>query len=132
MPLLIRAYPLHPNFESELTEFAGEMATSRKQAAHGFYAGLGVARDTWALQRIAGEPWLIGVTLVEGDLDAAATRFVEADDEFTRWFKQRVQALSAVNPNAEPLGPASRVIYDWRPDRVSASANLAIAPPAAD
>jgi hypothetical protein len=132
MPLLIRAYPLHRNYETELTDFAGELASSRREEAHGFYAGLGVARETWALQRIAGEPWLIGVTQVEGDLHATAARFAAADDEFSRWFKQRVHALSSIDPNTEPLGPPSRVIFDWRPDRVSASANLAIAPEAAD
>ncbi len=132
MPLLIRAFPMHPNFEAELTEFAGTLASARRDEAHGFYSGLGVKRETWALQRIGDKPWLIGVTQVEGDLDATAARYAAADDEFSRWFKQRVLALSAIDPNIEPLGPPSRVIFDWRPEHVSASANLAIAPPAAE
>ena len=132
MPLLIRAFPLHENFEAELTEFASTLAGPRRNETNAFYATFGIQRETWALQRIAGEPWVIGVTQIEGSLDETAARYAAADDIFCRWFKGRVQALSAVNPDVEPLGPPARVVFDWRPDHVTASANLAIAPPAAD
>ena len=132
MPLLIRAFPLHEHFEAELTEFASTLAGPRRAETNAFYNAYGIHRETWALQRIAGEPWVIGVTQIEGDLDTVAARYAADDDAFARWFKDKVRALSTVDPNVEPLGPPSRVVFDWRPDHVSASANLAIAPPAAD
>ena len=132
MPLLIRAFPLHEHFEAELTEFASTLAGPRRAETDAFYKAYGIHRETWALQRIAGEPWVIGVTQIDGDLDAVAARYAADDDAFTRWFKDKVQALSTVNPDVEPLGPPARVVFDWRPDHVSASANLAIAPPAAE
>ena len=132
MPLLIRAFPMHPDFESELTDFANTLAGPRRNETQGFYAGLGVRRETWALQRIGAEPWLIAMTQTEGDLDTTASQYAAADDAFSRWFKTKVQSLSAIDPNVEPLGPPARVVFDYRPEHVSASANLAIAPPAAE
>ena len=132
MPLLIRAFPLHDHFEAELTEFATLLAGPRRAEADAFYKAYGIHRETWALQRIAGEPWVIAATEIEGDLEAVAARYAADDDAFARWFKGKVQALSTVNPDVEPLGPPARVVFDWRPEHVSASANLAIAPPAAD
>ena len=132
MPLLIRAFPLHDHFEADLTEFASTLAGPRREETNAFFADYGIHRETWALQRIGGEPWVIGVTQIEGDLNAVAARYAAADDPFSTWFKTKVRALSTVDPNVEPLGPPSRVVFDWRPDHVSASANLAIAPPAAE
>ena len=132
MPLSIRAFPLHDHFEADLTEFASTLAGPRKHETNAFYETYGIHRETWALQRIGGEPWVIGVTQIEGDLNVAAARYAAADDPFSRWFKDKVRALSTVDPNVEPLGPPSRVVFDWRPDHVTASANLAIAPPAAE
>ena len=132
MPLLIRAFPLHEHFEAELTEFASTLAGPRREETRAFYTAYGIQRETWALQRIGGEAWVIGVTQMEGDLAGVAARYAAADDAFARWFKQKVQALSTVNPDVEPLGPPARVVFDWQPDHVSASANLAIAPPAAE
>ena len=132
MPLLIRAFPLHERFETELTEFASLLAGPRRDETNAFYQAYGIHRETWALQRIGAEAWVIGVTQIEGDLGEVAARYAAADDAFSRWFKDKVQSLSAVNPDVEPLGPPARVVFDWRPDHVSASANLAIAPPAAE
>jgi hypothetical protein len=67
-----------------------------------------VRRETWALQRIGAEPWLIAVTQIEGDLDATASQYAAADDPFSRWFKDQGASLSAIDPNVEPLGPPAR------------------------
>src|SRR5436190_18759491 len=120
MPLLIRAFPLHERFETELTEFANALAGPRRAETNAFYARHGISRETWALQQIRGDAWVIGVTEIEGDLNATGARYAAADDAFSRWFKDKVRQLSTVDPNVEPLGPPARVVFDWQPDRVTA------------
>jgi hypothetical protein len=44
----------------------------------------------------------------------AGAEYAAATGEFERWFKERVHAITGVDPNEDPLGPPTPCIFDSR------------------
>ena len=113
MQLIVRAFPLLPGAEEEVLLMAHEVQTTRAAAAREFYARMGVARESWHLQRTPHGTWIIGVTqIADRPVAEVAEAYASSQEPFDRWFKDRVLALSGIDPDAAPLGPPTECIFD--------------------
>lgn len=115
MPLIVRAFPVLPGKEEDIRRMAAEMAGPRREQAQEFYRHFGVTRESWHYQETPHGPMVIGVTEVEElDVTARAREYAESARPFDRWFKDQVKNLTGVDPDVQPLGPLSEVIFDTR------------------
>ena len=116
MPLIVRAFPLLPGKEEDLRKLAAEMAGPRREEAKEFFASFGVVRESWHYQETPHGAVVIGVTEVDGEVSTVAHEYAESNRPFDRWFKDQVRNLSGVDPDIQPLGPPSEVIFDTKGD----------------
>ena len=119
MPLIVRAFPVLRGKEEDVRKLAVEMAGPRREEAREFYRSFGVVRESWHYQETPHGPLVIGVTEVDGDLSAIAQEYAESNRPFDRWFKNQVKNLSGIDPDSQPLGPPSEVIFDTQDETVA-------------
>ncbi len=119
MPLIVRAFPVLPGKEEDIRKLAAAMAGPRREEAREFYRSFGVGRESWHYQETPHGPLVIGVTEVDGDLSAKAQEYAESNRPFDRWFKDQVKNLSGIDPDVQPLGPPSEVIFDTQGETVA-------------
>lgn len=119
MPLIVRAFPVLPGKEEDIRKLATEMAGSRREEAQEFYRIFGVVRESWHYQETPHGPMVIGVTDIDEDPDVKAREFAESIRPFDRWFKDQVRNLTGVDPDVQPLGPPSEVIFDTKGEAVA-------------
>lgn len=111
MSLLVRAFPLQAPRE-DLDAFIAALEGERQAERADFYQAHGVSHESWYVQETPTGPWVIGLTQV-ADVRQAAPQFQSTQTGFTRWFKDRIRNLSGVDPDREPLGPATTLVYEW-------------------
>ncbi len=119
MPLIVRAFPVLRGKEEDVRKLAAEMAGPRREEAREFFRSFGVVRESWHYQETPHGPMVIGVTEVDGDVRALAQGYAESNRPFDRWFKEQVKNLSGIDPDSQPLGPPSEVIFDTRGEAVA-------------
>jgi hypothetical protein len=119
MPLIVRAFPVLRGKEEDIRKLAAEMAGPRREEAQEFYRSFGVVRESWHYQETPHGPLLIGVTEVSGDLSATAQEYAASNRPFDRWFKDQVKNLSGIDPDVQPLGPPTEVIFDMQDEAVA-------------
>jgi len=129
MSLIVRAFPVLPGKEEDIRRLAAEMAGSRRKEAQEFYRHFGVTRESWHYQETPNGPMVIGVTELE-EPEAKAKEYAASNRPFERWFKDQVRNLTGIDPDVQPLGPPSEVIFDTR-DEAEAPTPAAGSPPAA-
>ncbi len=55
--------------------------------------------------------------LKDDDVAEAAPRYAKSSAEFDSWFKKRVEHLTGINPDQQPLGPPTSQIFSWSDDQ---------------
>ena len=123
MPLIVRAFPVLLGKEEDIRKFAGEMTGPRRQEAEEFYRSFGVVRESWHYQETPHGPMVISVTDVDGDLDVKAQAYADSVRPFDLWFKEQVLNLTGVDPNTQPLGPPSEVIFDTQDETTATTSS---------
>jgi len=111
MSLLVRAFPIVCD-RSEVEKLAAEMR-ERADDTRRFYAGFGVRRESWFYQETPNGGIVIAVTSV-ADVESAALEYAQTTEHFAAWFKNRVKELSGIDPNEQPLGPPTELIFDFQ------------------
>jgi len=109
MSLLVRAFPVVCD-RREIEELAAEMR-HRSEDTRRFFTGFGVRRESWFYQDRPGGALVIGVTDIE-DVETAAREYSQTTEHFAAWFKSRVRDLSGIDPNEQPLGPPTEMVFD--------------------
>ena len=87
----------------------------RGDEARRFYESFGVRRESWFYQQrpTGGTDVVIGVTDVEEPVEPKAAQYADDDRRFPdRGSRRTSYALSGVDPDATPLGPATTLVYD--------------------
>ena len=113
MSLVVRAFPIAPGKEEEVEALAQQLRTHRASETADFYRRFGVSRESWHLQRTPHGTWVIGVTdIAEQPVAVAAEQYAHSEEPFDRWFKDRIRALTGVNPDEQPLGPPTACVFD--------------------
>jgi hypothetical protein len=113
MDRLARAFPVLPGKTAALRAFAREVH-ERRADAKSFYRTYGVTRETWHLQERPAGDLVICCTDI-ADLAPAAAAYAAAATPFETWFKRQVLDLCGVDPNREPKGPHSALLFEWPP-----------------
>jgi hypothetical protein len=112
MPYLVRAFPILANKEAQLRMLASETGGPRKDLAARFYRTLGITHESWHLQHSPAGDQLIVITQVD-NIERRGEQYAQMNDEYTQWLKARIRSLSGIDPDSQPLGPASEKIYEW-------------------
>lgn len=112
-PLIGRAFPVLPGKEEDVRRVAAEMAGPRRQEAEEFYKSFGVFRESWHYQETPHGPIVIGVTEVD-EAETKAPQYAQSQRPFDRWLKDQIRNLTGIDPDTQPLGPPSEVIFDTR------------------
>lgn len=125
MALVVRAFPVDDRVRVD--GFVREIR-DRETEAREFYTSFGVRRESWFFQQHpAGRGnVVIGVTDVEEPVAPKAEQYAEASDPFSTWFKAHIYALSGVDPDTTPLGPASTVVHDSSNGELQANTTLVV------
>jgi hypothetical protein len=125
MSLLVRAFPVVCD-RREVEKFAAEMR-SRADDVRRFYESFGVKRESWFYQDTPHGALVISVTDV-ADVETAGKEYAQTTEHFAAWFKNRVKELSGIDPNEQPLGPPTEMIFDSSgadlPDGIAISARI--------
>ena len=112
MELVVRAFPVLPGKEAEMRQFADALQTTRAAEAATFYGSLGIGHESWHVQAHPEGLWVIVITEFSGQPAAtAAQQYAQSQEAFVRWFKDRVQSVSGVNPDTTPLGPPTDCVF---------------------
>ena len=113
--------PLRAERTEAARAFLRELEGERKAAYAASEARLGLTKEVWALQALpAGDAFVV---YFEGaDIAAAFRQFAASQDEFDRWFKDRVRETSGADLDTPPAGPMSEVlsVYDAAPAAAAA------------
>lgn len=114
MDMIVRAFPLREGKEESLRALTDQLRADKGREARSFYERFGVARETWHVQTTPQGTWVICATRIgpQKPVEAIASSFATSTDAFDRWFKQQVENLTGINPDVEPLGPATECIFD--------------------
>lgn len=125
MALVVRAFPVDDRVRVD--GFVRELH-DRETEARRFYTELGVRRESWFFQPhpAGGGNVVIGVTDVEEPLEPKAAQYADASDPFSTWFKAHIYALSGVDPDTTPLGPASTIVHDSSNGELPAGTQLVV------
>src|SRR5262245_17297015 len=117
MELIVRAFPVLPGKEAEMRQFAHDLQTTRAGEATAFYGGLGIGHESWHVQAHAEGLWVIVITEISGrSAAAAASQYAQSQEAFVRWFKDRVQSVTGINPDTTPLGPPTEAVFHMHGD----------------
>jgi hypothetical protein len=69
-------------------------------------------RESWHLQETTAGDLVVCCTDI-GDAKTAAPAYAAAEGQFEAWFKGQVLELCGIDANRQPLGPDTRMVFDW-------------------
>jgi hypothetical protein len=93
--------PILPGQSEAARQFQRELDTTRKADYDRSERRIGITKEVWYLAALPGGDHL--VAYIEGaDFNRAMQLFVQSQDEFDLWFKQRLAAVTGVDLNNPP------------------------------
>jgi hypothetical protein len=111
MAMVVRAYPLRAGMHA-LKEFGQSLLAGRRKETDDFFRRHGVSHESWHVQRLGDEDWVICCTQLR-DKRATEESYGASTHEFDTWFKSQVLELCGIDPNATPLGLPSEQVFSW-------------------
>ena len=107
------ALPILPGQTEAARAFLQELEGARKGGYAASEERLGLTKEVWAIQ--AGPQGDLFVVYFAGaDIGRAFRQFAASEDEFDRWFKDRVRATTGADLNTPPPGPMSEILSDYQ------------------
>jgi hypothetical protein len=105
------ALPILPGKTEAARDFLQELGRSRIQELAACGRRVGLAKETWAIQQTPQGDLFVAY-MAGDDIAHAFAAFAASQDEFDRWFKQRVQETTGADLNSPPAGPISEILAD--------------------
>jgi hypothetical protein len=105
------ALPILPGKTEATRTFLREVGGPRIQELAACGRGVGIAKETWAIQQTPQGDLVVAYIAGE-DIAHAFAVFAASQDEFDRWFKQQVQEMTGADLNTPPPGPISEIFAD--------------------
>jgi hypothetical protein len=105
------ALPILPGKTEAARAFLQELGGPRKQDLAECGQGVGLIKETWAIQQTPQGDLFVAYLAGE-NLARAFEQFAASQTEFDRWFKQRVQETTGADLNTPPAGPISQILAD--------------------
>lgn len=110
MPLMAVAFPILPGKTAEWRIWMDELNGPRREDFVASRRAAGVHERTFLQQTPMGD--LVLVTLEGDDPGHAFGKMMSADDEFTKWFTARAEAIHGVNLTIPPTAAPSELVVD--------------------
>jgi len=110
MPMIAVAFPILPGKTDEWRAWMEEINGARRQDFVASRRAAGVHERTFLQPTPMGD--LVIVTLEGDDPGHAFGKMMSADDEFTRWFTERAEAIHGVDLTLPPTGAPSELVVD--------------------
>ena len=105
------ALPILPGQTEAARAFLRELGGPRIQELAACGRRVGIVKETWAIQQTPQGDLFVAYVAGE-DVARAFEEFAASQDEFDRWFKQRVQEATGADLNTPPPGPISEILAD--------------------
>jgi hypothetical protein len=110
MAMLAVAFPILPGKTGEWHNFIAELKGARHSEFVGARERAHVREQTFLQSTPMGD--LVIVTLQGEDPGRSFGQMMAADDAFTTWFREQVQAIHGVDLRAPMAGPPSELVID--------------------
>jgi len=110
MPMMAVAFPILPGKTAEWRAFMDDLNGSRRDEFEASRKAAGVRERTFLQETPMGD--LVLVTLEGDNPDQAFGKMMSADDEFTKWFTERAQAVHGVDLRLPPTAAPSELVVD--------------------
>lgn len=104
------AFPILPGKTPEWRSWMEELSGSRRTEFEASRRAAGVHERTFLQETPMGD--LVLVTLEGDEPGRAFGRMMSADDDFTRWFIERAQAVHGVDLAIRPASAPSELVVD--------------------
>jgi|SRR4051794_4956100 len=98
--LIAMAFPVLPGKEQELRAFTDELNHGKREAYVRARKQMGVHERAFLQKTPMGE--LVIVTMEGDQLDNLMSRGIEPNDEFSKWFLERVKSIHGVDLSQPP------------------------------
>lgn len=112
MPTVALAIPVLPGKESEARKFAAEVSGDQADGFAKLQAVSGTTHETWHLQQTPD-----GTTMILwfecSDPEKSSEHLTTGSDDFTKWFRGRIQAVTGADMSEPREGPPSETIFEW-------------------
>ena len=105
------ALPILPGKTEAARAFLRELGGPRIQELAACGHGVGLTKETWAIQQTPQGDLFVAYVTGE-DIAEAFRQFAASQSEFDRWFKQQVQETTGADLNTPPPGPISEILAD--------------------
>ena len=105
------ALPILPGKTEAARAFLRELGGPRQQELAACGQGVGIVKETWAIQQTPQGDLFVAYVAGE-DIAQAFAQFAASQTEFDRWFKQQVQETTGADLNTPPAGPISEILAD--------------------
>src|ERR671932_196860 len=92
--------------------FFGELETQRKSAFTASEQRINITKESWHLQQTPQGDLLLAY-IESPDFASALESFSQSQDEFDKWFKQRIAEVTGVDLNNPPPGPLSEQLSSY-------------------
>jgi hypothetical protein len=112
MPMMAVAFPILPGKTAEWRAWMEEVNGPRRAEFDASRSAAGVHERTFLQQTPMGD--LVLVTLEGDDPGRAFGKMMSVDDEFTKWFTERAQAIHGIDLTLRPTGAPSELVVDTK------------------
>jgi hypothetical protein len=103
--------PILPGKTAAARAFLQEQDGPRRQELLACGQGVGISKETWAVQQTPQGDFFIVYRAGE-DIAHAFTQLAASQSEFDRWLKQQLQETTGADLNTPPPGPISEILTD--------------------
>ncbi len=105
------AFPILPGKTEAARAMLREMDGPRKQELAACSQGVGLAKETWAIQQTPQGDMFV-VYMAGDNIAQAFTQFAASQTAFDRWVKQQMQETTGADMNTPPPGPMSEILAE--------------------
>lgn len=106
---VVRAFPI--SSKDDLETLGREIDSFEPAASKAaFFENFDDVVEDWYVQDIGDKPYVIGIAEAPR-LEGGYNNYANLNDEFSLWFKDRVEKLTGYDVNETPKGPPSALVY---------------------
>ena len=106
------ALPILPGKTEATRALLRELEGPRKPQFAASNQGVGIVKETWAIQPTPRGDLLVHYCTGE-DIAQAFQEFAASQGEYERWVKQQLQEVTGADFNTPPSGPLSEILADY-------------------
>ena len=107
--------PVIPGRTADARDFMRELEADRNADYQRSEQRIGITKEAWYLARTPAGDQLVGY-MESPDFPAALSMFAQSQDEFDRWFRQRLVDATGVDLSIPPTAPLPELLFSYPSD----------------